>query len=335
MRKVLKKVSNSLSPDQDAKYDGFLNYWEDPDRHYPTVAFVETTNFCNAHCICCLYDRMVEKGIKKQGIMSLQDFKWIADKVKSLDIKINAMFCLGEPFLDPTLFDKYAYGRQIDVFTHGHVGLNTNCSLLTKEKYDGILRHTDNITLSFFNVGSEFKRLTGGLSFEACYRNAVDFIRHRDQHRPDYDIFIGCNSVKGSSLENVKKAFDGFRVKFAVDAELRWGGSVITGVIDRAIMYNDWTCDGHRGAVQIKWNGDLEFCAYDIVAAETRFANIFEDSWQEIGRKFKERWKEPSSLCARCDYWHLYWKVKRNGFRYVEDQSWQKPFLKEEESAYR
>lgn len=279
-----------------------IDAWDGPNRRWPTIVYVETSNYCNAYCLSCLNHRVE----RERYTMTLEEFKFIADKVKARGLKIGAMFCFGEPLTDDTLFEKYAYGNSIGVFVPGHVGLNTNVSLLTPDKYDGILIHTPNIILSFFNVGDEYERLTGGLDWETSYTNAKDFIEYRNKHKPDYPVFIGCNSVKGASMAKVKEAFKGYNVKFVQDAELRWGGSVITGVIDRMVMYNDWRCDGFKGALQIKPNGDCEMCAYDIIKGESKFANIHEDSWAEMEQKFRARWKEPVSLCKRCDFFHKY-----------------------------
>jgi len=312
--------------------------WDEPNKKYPTIVYVETTNFCNAHCVCCLNDRCQ----RNRGIMTLDNFKKIADKVKARGLKIGAMFCFGEPLLDPTLFEKYEYGNKIGIFTEGHVGLNTNVSLLTPEKYDKIIAHTPNIILSFFNVGNEYQRLTGGLSWRHSYKNALDFIGYRDRAKPSYPIMIGVNKIEGHNLEAVKDAFKGYDVQFVQDAELRWGGSVITGVLDRMVMYNGWRCDGYKGALQIKWNGDCEFCAYDIIGSrdggETKFGNILTDSWEELEFKFKEKWKSGCSLCSRCDYWHHCKEVIANGYKIPEHTDdwydWQEPFLKAGEPFY-
>jgi MoaA/NifB/PqqE/SkfB family radical SAM enzyme len=237
------------------------------------------------------------------------------------------MYTTGNPLLDPTLFEKFAYARKIHIMCP-FASLNVTTSLLTADLHKKILDNTDNITLSFFNVGSEFERLTGGLSWDKCYNNAKAFIEARDKYRPDYRIFIGCNAVKDSNLKAVKQAFRQYHVEWAVDAELRWAGPVVTGVVDRAIMYPTFRCDGHEGVLEIKWNGNIEACSYDFTE-ETLYANIWTDNWETIRQKFFGLWRKPFHLCARCDYYHLYWRVKRNHFRPVKDYSWQKPFLKE------
>jgi len=306
--------------------------WDDPGRKWPNYVYVETSNFCNAYCLSCLNHRVE----RERYTMTLDEFKFIADKVKANGMKIGAMFCFGEPLTDDTLFEKYEYGNKIGVFVPGHVGLNTNVSLLTEEKYDAILAYTPNIILSFFNVGEEYERLTGGLDWHTSYNNALKFISYRDKHKPRYPIFIGCNAVAGNDFDAVKAAFKGKNVYYARDAELRWGGSVITGVIDRMVMYNEWRCDGYKGTIQIKPNGDCEMCAYDIIKGETKFANMHDDSWEEIERKFREAWKEPQHMCTRCDFYHKAKQVIGHGFKKPHPlpddwYTWQTPHLKEGE----
>lgn len=314
---------NKVYPDEN--YSDFTTYWDDHNAEFPRRADIETTPFCDARCICCSAYKMA----KPKGIMSLSTFKEIANILKHRNCLIRGMYTTGNPLLDPTLFEKYAYARSINVMAP-YVSLNTTTSLLTPDLYQKILDNTDNITLSFFNTGEEFERLTGGLSWKQCYFNALQFIRFRDKYKPNYRIFIGCNPVAGANIEAVKKSFSPFKVEYAIDAELRWAGKVITGVADRAIMHPFFRCDGHEGVLEIKWNGNIEACSYDF-KEETLFANILTDSWESIRQKFFNKWKQPFSLCARCDYWHKYFKIKKNHFRDVKYEIWQKPFLKEGE----
>jgi MoaA/NifB/PqqE/SkfB family radical SAM enzyme len=256
-------------------------------------------------------------------LMDHETFRAIADKVKAKGLKIGAMFCFGEPLSDRDLFNKIRYGREIDVMTR-YLGLNTNVALLTPEKYDDILDTCSNITLSFVTTGDDFERLTK-LSWPQCYGNATDFIRYRDKHRPGFQIEIGCNDVTGHDRPKVEKAFAGYRVKWARDAEINWYGDTITGIINRSIMYHKWTCDGYKGAMQIKPNGDCCFCAYDVIRSETRFANILTDDWPTIEANFKALWKEPSTLCVRCDFWWNYKQAEAGGWKrgpHIDD-SWQ------------
>lgn len=291
------------------------NSWNNNSTKYPILVYVETTNYCNGKCVYCNYQYMV-RPVK---VMSLDEFKLIANKVRVRGLKIGAMFCYGEPLSDPTIFDKMKYGRSIGIM-NPYLGLNTNVTFLTPEKYDGLLETCNNITLSFVNTEDRFETLTG-LNWKLCYGNAIDFIKYRDRVRPDFKIEIGCNDVSGHERDRVKKAFEGYRVDWARDTELLWGDRLKEGlvcpnhIINRAIMYNDWRCDAHKGAIQIKPNGDCCFCAYDMLKCETTFANIFKDDWDTINKNFRIAWENPQSLCLRCDYWHNYYQMVVGGWK--------------------
>lgn len=298
-----------------------LEHWDKSS--YPALVYVETTNFCNARCTYCLYERM-ERPVTT---MSFGKFKVVANKVAQRGLRIGAMFCFGEPLADKNIFDKIVYARSVGAIK-GYLGLNTNCTYLTPEKYDSILSACQNITLSFPHTEKKFEELTK-LNWEECYNNAIEFIRYRNRKKPEFIIKIGCNDVTGHDRSAVKRAFKGFRVDWARDAEIKWGSKVITGVIDRSIMYHRWFCDGYKGALQIKPNGDCCFCAYDVLRSETRFANIFENSWEEIEENFKNLWKRPASLCLRCDFWWNYKQMVAGGWKRGKhiDSSWQYAYL--------
>lgn len=179
-----------------------------------------------------------------------------------------------------------------------------------------MLEYTPNITLSFFNTGAEYERITN-LNWETSYRNALAFIEYRDKHKPDYLIRIGCNRIAGHNLENVKRAFAGKNVVFEQDAELHWRDKILTGPLNRLQTFPFWRCDGHSGCMQVIWNGDCEICAYDVVGAddghgETKFGNLLTDDWNTLRVNANRMWKEGSKLCRRCDYWH--------GAQYVIDR---------------
>lgn len=312
-----------IPPYPQEKYDSFEHYWEDHAKEFPRFADVETTPICDARCRFCDSYKMT----KERGIMSLSEFKELARLLKSHSCPIRGMYTTGNPLLDPTIFEKFKYAREIGAMA-SYSDFNTTTSLLTKELHHKILDNTDNITLSFVATGAEFEYLTGNLNWDKCYANAIAFIEERDRYRPDYRIFIGCNAVDGNNLRAVKKAFSKYRVEYARDAELRWSGPVITGVIDRAIMYPDFLCDGHLGVLEIKWNGNVEVCSYDF-HEESLYANIWRDSWDVIRQKFLDNWQKPFKLCARCDYFWKYWAVKKNHFKPIKYDEWQKPYLKE------
>lgn len=315
-------------------YETIANAWDDPNKKWPFRVYLEPTNHCNFHCEACPVDRHTNP----KGIMSMEDFKTIAHKLKDKGLKLGSFFCFGESFVDPTLMEKMQYAHDLGIVVKGHIGMNTNVSLIKPEHYDTLMTCLPNITLSFFNVGEEFNKLTGMDKcsvnmWEKCYNIAIDMIKYRDQHHPSFEIFIGTNKVDGFNQTDVQEAFAGYRVRWAIDANIKYGKhEMLTGVIDRTIMYSWWRCDGQFGNMQIKWNGEVGYCAYDILHWDTNFGNILTDSWEELERKFREKWKSCSKLCAKCDFWHrsraiINNECKRPPILTNSWYSWQVPFI--------
>ena len=83
--------------------------------------------------------------------------------------------------------------------------------------------------------------------------------------------------------------------------------------------------------MQVKFNGDCEFCAYDIIGSEeggeTKFANILVDDWDAINQKFKEKFSSGTTLCRRCVYWHNAKETIATGYKKVNKFEWQEPYL--------
>jgi len=250
---------------------------------YPTSVWMETTNICNYRCMFC--PRELIK--KTQKIMSLEEFKVIADKLKEAGITIGCMSGYGEPLLDPTLYDKYKYGREIGVF-RGIVGINTNGSLLTRDKWDTILENSDFLTISCVNTHDDYRLLTG-YSWTIFYKKVTEFIIERNIKKPEFVINIGCNKVEGHDLDKVNKAFRGYNVNIIGDPGIKWTNSI------KGPTY----CDMEDGHMTILVDGTCTNCCFDF-NGENSFGNILTDSVEQIKENFTK--KKDFPLCKRCDY---------------------------------
>jgi MoaA/NifB/PqqE/SkfB family radical SAM enzyme len=280
--------------------------WDDPLRRWPTVAYVETSSTCNYRCLSCGNEHMR----RFRGVMTYETFVGVADKVKQRGILIGAMFGCGEPLMDDGIFEKMRYARSIDVIQPGgYIGFNTNASLLTPDKYEPLLQLFPSVVFSVFNVGAAYDRLTGNGSWAKIYPRILDFIRYRDANRPEFNIFIGCNQVPGADMQAVRAAFAGYRVSFETDPHIDWENPErLTGPLLRNAQ-TGLLCDGMRGVLQVRPNGDCGFCAYDFFGTydgrlETGIGNLLVNSWETLEANFRALWKQPSTVCARCDYYN-------------------------------
>jgi MoaA/NifB/PqqE/SkfB family radical SAM enzyme len=287
--------------------------WNNPTRQWPTIVYVETSSLCNYRCPCCRNWAMN----RPKCVMDLPTFITVALKIRERGVKIGAMYCNAEPLTDPTIFQKYAFANRLDILMP-YVGFNTNASLLSPDKYKPLVENCPNVTISVFAVGDDYVKATGGFSWENAYRNIIGLIEYRDVHRSDFDIRIGCNQIPGQQFDSVKEAFKNYRVEVVTDVFIDWNNpEKLTGPLSRLKMFPEWMCDGLKGALQIRPDGSCGYCAYDFHGApdgtlETGIGNILRDSWDVLESNFKAKWKQPSTVCFRCDYWHGSRDIIRN-----------------------
>jgi radical SAM protein with 4Fe4S-binding SPASM domain len=85
---------------------------------------IENINVCNAHCVFCPYP----KQKRKHTVMGQELYQKIVDDAATIPIIDGVTITgLGEPMLDPGIFDKVAYTRKvvgagapICIYTNGH-----------------------------------------------------------------------------------------------------------------------------------------------------------------------------------------------------------------------
>ena len=136
------------------------------------VLQVETTNYCNARCIFCVYDQ-----IKKHGTMSDKLYTKILRDATKLDPppKTFIPMLTGEPFLDPQMVDRIKEARAALPKTEIH--LYSNGSKLTED----IIRRLAEVPSFHLNISANGasvetrKRLTDLGDYEYVAR-MIDFI---------------------------------------------------------------------------------------------------------------------------------------------------------------
>src|SRR3954454_7141118 len=98
----------------------------------PTHLQLEVTSACNLACAMCLvsYRPAVNRA---EGAMSMELFRRLVDGTPGL--ARLTLQGLGEPLLQPHLFDMVAYAKERGI----EVGFNSNAMLLTRERADRLV----------------------------------------------------------------------------------------------------------------------------------------------------------------------------------------------------
>jgi len=145
----------------------------------PMKMEIETIFGCNAHCKMCTIDRPSKR---KKGIMDFKLFKKIIDQMEPYRkyIQFLDLFGIGEPLLDPGIFEKIRYAKSKG-FRNAVIA--TNADLLDEEKQDKLLdTNIDSVFLSIDGIDKKTHELIRpGVNFENIIRNVKSIIKKRNE----------------------------------------------------------------------------------------------------------------------------------------------------------
>lgn len=221
----------------------------------PVEYIVETTAKCNLYCPMCPREIFVQP---KEDMTDAIFTRLVQEAAPSAEHMM--LIGLGEPMLDPKIFDRIEYCARHDISTL----LSTNGTLLDEtlaaRLLDSPLEH---ITLSFDGATKE--------SFE-YYRKGARFEKVRD----NFVRFARMKHERGARLQIVVQMVLLGRNAGEVDDFIRFWSSVPgvdqvrikqdeTAVLqpDAGHAPEDWKYPCHylwRGPLYVKWNGDVYPC---------------------------------------------------------------------------
>jgi radical SAM protein with 4Fe4S-binding SPASM domain len=189
---------------------------------------------------------------------------------------------LGEPLLDPKIFDRIAFCDQHSVFTL----LSTNGTLLDSTATERLLdTNLEHITLSFDGSTKEsFEFYRKGAKFEKVRDNFVHFARRKRERRSKMQVVVQMvrmdrNWDEVDAFTRFWKAVPGVdevRVK-ADETDLMHP--------DAAHAPQDWTHPCHylwRGAMYVKHTGDIYPCCQSYNLGGAPVGNMSASTLPEI-----------------------------------------------------
>ena len=246
-------------------------------RALPVEYIVETTAKCNLYCPMC--PRETHPQPKEDMTTAIFD-RLVRDSAKTGEHMM--LIGLGEPFLDPLIFDRIEYCDKHNVSTL----LSTNGVLLDEERARRLLDSPlEHITLSFDGSTRE--------SFE-YYRKGAKFDRVRD----NFVRFAKMKHERGSKIQVVVQMVRLERNAGEVDDFIKFW-SAVPGV-DQVRVKNDetnvlqpdaghdaadWKYPCHylwRGPVYVKHNGDVHPCCQSYMLDGKPVGRIGDQPMEEI-----------------------------------------------------
>jgi radical SAM protein with 4Fe4S-binding SPASM domain len=221
----------------------------------PVEYIVETTAKCNLYCPMCPRETYVQP---KEDMADEIFTRLVEETGRSAEHMM--LIGLGEPLLDPKIFDRIEHCRRHGIYTL----LSTNGTLLDEEASRRLLDSPlEHITLSFDGATKEsFEYYRKGARFEKVRDNFIRFARMKHERGARLQIVVQMVLLERNAGEvddfirfwSAVPGVDQVRIKQDETAVLQ---------PDAGHAPEDWKYPCHylwRGPVYVKWNGDVYPC---------------------------------------------------------------------------
>ena len=244
----------------------------------PVEFIVETTAKCNLYCPMC------PRETHKQPKEDMIDEVFTRLVHDSADTAEHMMLIgLGEPLLDPKIFDRIAFCQKHNISTL----LSTNGTLLDETAADRLLRTPiEHITLSFDgSTKDSFEYYRKGARFERVRDNFVRFARMKHERGSKVQIVVQMvrmerNWDEVEDFVRFWKAVPGVdQVRIKADETNLMRGS------ESGHEAEDWQHPCHylwRGPMYIKHSGDAYPCCQSYMLDGEPVGNVASQSLAEI-----------------------------------------------------
>ena len=282
---------------------------------FPPRINIEPTNHCNMKCIMCPHGVMT----RKKGIMDMETFKKIIDECAGHDVAIW-LHLLGEPFLNPYIFEMIKYSREKNLTK---IGLSTNGTFFDKNFAEKILRSgLTRLECSVDGVDSKsYKKMRNRDDYDSLVKN----IRYLLQLKKELKTRTPIISIQFVNVKESEKFLEGslsqwkdylneddfiMTIAYSSFAGQLNNGNSLLSVHDNEEVKRE-PCGWLWNGTVILYNGDVTICGGDY-NGKSVLDNIKNKSLKSIwtGEKYNNLRKlhiegqyGNCGLCSNCDEW--------------------------------
>jgi radical SAM protein with 4Fe4S-binding SPASM domain len=270
----------------------------------PVEYIVETTAKCNLYCPMC--PRETHKQPKED--MADDVFTRLI-KGASQSAEHMMLIGLGEPLLDPKIFDRIEYCAEHNISTL----LSTNGTLLDEANAEKLLATPlEHITLSFDGATKEsFEYYRKGARFERVRDNFLRFARMKHERKSTVQIVVQMVRME-KNWDEVDEFVRFWRGVPGIDEVRIKADETNLMRPDRGHVAEDWTHPCHylwRGPMYVKHNGDVYPCCQSYMLDGAPVGNAssqpLHDIWngepmQHMRRLHTQRRAGEIDVCAKC-----------------------------------
>jgi radical SAM protein with 4Fe4S-binding SPASM domain len=243
----------------------------------PLTLTIESTTKCNLSCPMCLRQRIYFPPRN----MKLSLFRKIIDEGRDF-LEFAVPYGVGEPLLNPEIFDMIAYCTKLDIRT----GISTNATVLSEDYGRRLIEAgLDYITFAFDATKPEiFETYRKGADFDKVRNNILGFLRVKKALKSEIFCIVQMVALKENRREGRElirmwklEGINDVRIK---KDEIHNEGSAIPGDNStrpplRYPCYQLW-----RGPMYIHYDGTTFPCCYTY--PEEAVGNIKRNTLQEI-----------------------------------------------------
>jgi radical SAM protein with 4Fe4S-binding SPASM domain len=253
----------------------------------PVEYIVETTAKCNLYCPMCprethrqpkedMADEVFERLVRESG-RSAEHMMLIG---------------LGEPLLDPAIFDRIEYCHRHRISTL----LSTNGTLLDEKAADRLLSGSlEHITLSFDGATAEsFEFYRKGARFEKVRDNFVRFARMKHERRSPVQIVVQMVVMERNAAEVPDFVRFWSNIPGVDQVRLKEDETNLMRP-ETGHLAEDWKWPCHylwRGPMYVKHNGDVYPCCQSYMLDGAPVGHIGEQPLDQI-------WNSPAMQSMR------------------------------------
>lgn len=243
----------------------------------PVEYIVETTAKCNLYCPMCPRETHPQPKADMAGDVFETLVRQTGETAEHM-----MLIGLGEPFLDPAIFDRIELCHRHSISTL----LSTNGTLLDERCAERVLASPlEQITLSFDGARKEtFEFYRKGANFEKVRDNFVRFAALRSGRRSRLQVIVQMVKMEGNASEvgdfiafwNGIPGVDRIRIKEDETNVMR---------PDAGHAEGDWRHPCHylwRGPMYVKQNGDVYPCCQSYMLDGTPLGNLATEPLEKL-----------------------------------------------------
>jgi MoaA/NifB/PqqE/SkfB family radical SAM enzyme len=257
----------------------------DGQRLIPRRVVIETIFGCNAACGMCVINHPTERP---KGIMPMDKFRDLIDRLAPYreSVELFDLFGLGEPLIDPHIVDRIAY---VKAAGFRNLSFSTNAHLLSAERAAALLKvGLDTVIFSIDGFSREtHEAVRIRTDYERVVGNCTEMIRQRDAggFNTRFVVRFVRQPRNAHEWEDYRRFWLGVISLDKRDVLIRYDVHNWSDQVDGTVENQDWRdpvidiepCHHIYEKLVILANGAVALCFEDILKAQFRFGNAFED----------------------------------------------------------